>query len=318
MGLLVDGTWHDRWYDTESSGGRFLRSEAAFRGVLGSERFPVASGRYHLYVAQACPWAHRTLIFRKLKGLERHIPVHRVHPLMLDQGWQFLDDCQDGLYGKRYLHELYTLAMGDYSGRVTVPVLWDSVERTIVNNESEEIIRQLNSAFDGLTGNELDFWPEALRPEIGRVNARIYEHVNNGVYRCGFATTQAAYDEAVEGLFETLDWLEAHLTRRRFLVGERLTEADLRLLPTLMRFDAVYVTHFKCDHKRLVDYPALWAYTRQLAQVVEGTFWLEPTRRHYFCSHESINPHRILSKGPRVDFSGDHGRGDALTTARRS
>ncbi len=318
MGLLVDGSWHDQWYDTKSSGGRFVRSEAAFRSEVGSQRFPAVSGRYHLYVAEACPWAHRTLILRKLKDLEAHIPVHTVHPLMLDKGWQFLDEHQDGLYGKRYLHQIYTHAKADYTGRVTVPVLWDSLEQTIVNNESEDLIRQLNSAFDGLTGSDLDFCPAHLREPIAEVNARIYEHVNNGVYRCGFATTQAAYDEAVGGLFETLEWIEDHLSRHRFLVGERLTEADLRLLPTLMRFDAVYVTHFKCDHKRVIDYPNLWAYTRQLAQLVEGTFWLEPTRRHYFCSHETINPHLILSKGPDVDFSAEHGRGDALATARRA
>ena len=324
MGLLVDGKWVDQWYDTKSTGGAFKRQDSQFRnwvtpdgapGPSGRGGFKAESGRYHLYVSYACPWAHRTLIFRKLKGLEPHIDVSVVHPLMLDQGWTLADDYPgatgDPLFGHGHLHQIYTQAQPDATTRVTVPVLWDKATGTIVSNESAEIIRMFNSAFDGLTGNALDFYPDPLRAEIDAVNARIYETVNNGVYRSGFATTQAAYDEAVAALFETLDWLEDRLSAHRYLMGDAITEADWRLFPTLVRFDAVYVGHFKCNIRRLVDYPNLWAYTRELYQWpgVAETVNMDHIRYHYHASHETINPHRIVPAGPLIDFMEPHGRG---------
>ncbi len=323
MGLLVDGEWRTDWYDTGSTGGRFKRTEAAFRnwitpdgtpGPSGEGGFPAESGRYHLYVSYACPWAHRTLIFPALKGLEGHISVDAVHPEMLDDGWTFSRDFDgatgDSLMGKRFLREVYLEAKPDCTGRVTVPVLWDKKRRTIVSNESAEIIRMLNSAFDGMTGNRLDLWPEDLREAIEPVNARIYDTVNNGVYKAGFATTQEAYEEAVRPLFETLDWLEDRLSRNRWLMGGRQTEADWRLFTTLARFDAVYVGHFKCNIRRLVDYPNLWAYTRELFQTagVAETVRLDHIKRHYHFSHAGINPHRIVPVGPEIDFETPHGR----------
>ena len=314
MGLLVDGTWQDRWYPTDKTGGRFKRQTSHFRDHLGDARHPVESGRYHLIVSYACPWAHRALIFRALKGLDAHIPIHVVDPLMLEEGWTI----EDGLWGANRLHQLYTRAKHDFTGRVTVPILWDSQHDTIVNNESSEIIRMFDSDFDALTGNPYHFWPEELREEIEAVNARVYKDVNNGVYKCGFASSQEAYDEAVVALFDTLSWLEERLSTQPFLVGDRVTEADWRLFTTLLRFDSVYVTHFKCDRRRIVDHPNLWAYTRQLLQVpgVRETFRLDHIRPHYFCSHESINPNRILSIGPELDWDAPHGRGPVLETAR--
>ncbi|MEM9059734.1 MAG: glutathione S-transferase family protein [Pseudomonadota bacterium] len=323
MGLLVDGVWHDTWYDTKKSGGKFERSAAQFRnwitpdgsaGPSGEAGFAAESGRYHLYVSYACPWAHRTLIFRALKGLEEHIGVSVVHPLMFERGWTLASDWPgatgDLLMGKQYLHEVYTSAVPTVSTRVTVPVLWDTKRETIVSNESSEIIRMLNSAFDGLTGNTLDFYPEDLRAEIDAVNAPIYDHVNNGVYKSGFATSQEAYDSAVTALFDELDRLETRLSHSRYLLGDRITEADWRLFTTLVRFDPVYVGHFKCNIRRLADYPALWGYTRELYQWpgVAATVNMEHIRHHYHRSHETINPHRILPAGPVIDFDAPHGR----------
>ena len=323
MGLLVDGTWHDTWYDTKASGGKFVRSSAKFRnwitadgsaGPTGEGGFPAEAGRYHLYVSYACPWAHRTLIFRALKGLEDIIDISVVHPDMLKDGWTFETDdigaTGDRLYGLPFMRDIYTKAVPDFSGRVTVPVLWDTQRETIVSNESSEIIRMFNSAFNGLTGNTLDFWPEGQRDEIEAVNARIYETLNNGVYRSGFATSQAAYDDAVGQLFETMEWLEDRLSGQRYLMGEATTEADWRLFPTLVRFDAVYHGHFKCNRKRLIDYPNLWAYTRDLYQWpgIASTVNMDHAVRHYHYSHESVNPHRIIPIGPDLDFEEPHGR----------
>ncbi|MEO1362549.1 MAG: glutathione S-transferase family protein [Pseudomonadota bacterium] len=324
MGVLVDGVWHDTWYDTKSTGGKFERSQAKFRnwitadgapGPSGSGGFPAESGRYHLYVSYACPWAHRTLIFRALKGLGDHITISVVHPDMLTEGWTFeADDAGatgDTLYGLPFARDIYTRADPTFSGRVTVPILWDKAQETIVSNESSEIIRMLNSAFDAITGNSDDYWPEALRDDIAPVNDRIYDTFNNGVYKSGFATTQAAYDEAVGPLFDTMDWLEDRLSTRRYLMGEQMTEADWRLFTTLVRFDAVYHLHFKCNRKRLIDYPSLWAYTRELYQVpgVAETVNMAHIIRHYHFSHESINPHRIIPINPVIDFNAPHGRG---------
>lgn len=324
MGLLIDGQWYDQWYDTKATDGAFKRQDAKFRnwvtadggpGPSGDGGFAAASGRYHLYVSLACPWAHRTQVFRKLKGLEDHISVSVVHPAMLDQGWTFEKDDQgatgDGLFGFGHLHQVYTAAVPDFTGRVTVPVLWDKERGTIVSNESSEIIRMFNSAFDGLTGNTDDYWPAPMRDAIEEVNARIYDTFNNGVYKCGFATTQAAYDAAVGPLFDTLDWLETRLSENRYLMGDRITEADWRLFTTLIRFDPVYHTHFKCNRWRIVDYPNLWAYTRELYQWpgVAGTVGFDHIVRHYFFSHDSINPHRIIPTGPVINYHQPHGRG---------
>lgn len=323
MGQLVDGAWQDTWYDTRKSGGRFQRSNSAFRnwitpdgraGPSGEAGFPAESGRYHLYVSYACPWAHRALIFRALKGLERHIGVSVVHPDMLSDGWTFSTDFPgatgDTLYGLPFLRDIYTKAVPDVSGRVTVPVLWDKQRKTIVSNESSEIIRMFNSAFDGLTGDGQDFHPPALRDEIEQINARVYRDVNNGVYKAGFATTQQAYDEAVIALFESLDWLEERLSTRRYLTGQRVTEADWRLFTTLVRFDPVYHTHFKCNRNRLVDFPNLWGYTRELFQWpgVADTVHFDHIVRHYHYSHDMINPHRIIPINPVIDWWEPHRR----------
>ena len=323
MGLLVDGEWHDQWYDTKSTGGAFKRAASKFRnwvtpdGSAGPSRsggFPAESGRYHLYVSHACPWAHRTLIFRALKGLEDHISVSVVHPDMLEDGWTFQQDengaTGDTLHGMPFLRDIYTRADPNFTGRVTVPVLWDKKSDTIVSNESAEIIRMFNSAFDAITGNHLDFWPEALRAGIEPINDRIYNTFNNGVYKSGFATTQDAYDAAVVPLFDTLDWLEDHLSASRYLMGDRVTEADWRLFPTLIRFDPVYHLHFKCNKRRIIDYPALWAYTRELYQWsgVAPTVNFKHIVRHYHYSHESINPHRIIPINPELDLWAPHGR----------
>ena len=324
MGKLVEGNWDSAWYDTSTSGGRVLRDTSRFRnwitadgsaGPSGEGGFPAESGRYHLYVSYACPWAHRALIFRKLKGLEPHIDLSVVHPDMLEDGWTFASDFPgatgDRLYGLPYLRDIYTRALPDVSGRVTVPVLWDKTRQTIVSNESSEIIRMFNAAFDGLTGNRDDYWPVDLRDGIEAMNARIYPAINNGVYRAGFATTQAAYDEAVQEVFAGLDWLESHLDTHRYLMGARLTEADWRLFTTLIRFDPVYHLHFKCNRKRLIDYPNLWAYTRELYQWpgVAETVWFDHIVRHYHYSHDTINPHRIIPINPVLDHEQPHGRG---------
>ncbi|KGJ04777.1 putative glutathione S-transferase [Paracoccus halophilus] len=323
MGQLVDGVWHDSWYDTESTGGRFRRSVTAYRnwitpdgrpGPSGKGGFPAESGRYHLYVCLACPWAHRTLIFRALKGLTEHIGVSAVHPNMLSEGWTFATDFPgatgDRLYGLPFLRDLYLRADPRASGRVTVPVLWDRLSDTIVSNESAEIIRMFNSAFDGLTGNGQDYCPAELLPQIEAMNERVYSNVNNGVYKTGFATSQEAYDEAVAPLFETLDWLEDHLSGNRYLCGPRITEADWRLFTTLVRFDPVYHTHFKCNRAWLREYPSLWGWTRELYQWpgVAETVRFDHIVRHYHYSHATINPHRIIPINPVIDWHAPHGR----------
>jgi putative glutathione S-transferase len=324
MGLLVDGKWHDKWYDTKNSGGAFERSTAGFRnwitadgsaGPSGEGGFEAEAGRYHLYISNACPWAHRTMIFRKLKGLEDMISISVVHPDMMSDGWSFETDDKgangDTLYGLPFVRDIYTKAVPDVSGRVTVPILWDKKREAIVSNESSEIIRMFNSAFDGITGNDLDFWPTEMRDDIEEVNTRIYETLNNGVYRSGFATTQAAYEAGVIPLFETLDWLEERLQSHRYVMGEKLTEADWRLFTTLVRFDLVYHLHFKCNRKRIIDYPNLWAYTRDLFQMpgVADTVNFDHIVRHYHYSHESISPNRIVPINPVLDWGAAHGRG---------
>jgi putative glutathione S-transferase len=324
MGLLVDGVWRDQWYDTAKSDGRFERSAAQFRnwvtadgsaGPSGKGGFNAESGRYHLYVSYACPWAHRTLIFRVLKRLEAHISLSVVHWHMGEQGWTFAAGdgvVPDSVAGAQYMHQVYTAADPKYSGRVTVPVLWDKRQNTIVSNESPEIIRMFNGAFDALPGVDakLDFYPKALRAEIDAVNVRVYATVNNGVYRAGFATAQKVYDEAVRELFESLDWLEARLARQRYVAGNQITEADWRLFTTLVRFDPVYHTHFKCNLRRLVDYPNLWNYTRELYQVpgVAATVRLDHIKRHYWGSHRTINPSGLVPIGPAIDYATPHDR----------
>ena len=329
MGLLVDGVWKDQWYDTKSTGGAFKRSTAKYRnwitadgsaGPTGDTGFKAESGRYHLYVSLACPWAHRTLVFRAIKDLTPHIGVSVVHPDMLGDGWSFDTDFPgatgDKLYDLPFARDIYLKADPKASGRVTVPILWDMQRETIVSNESSEIIRMFNSAFNDITGNTQDFWPVALRDEIEEVNTRVYDTVNNGVYKSGFATTQDAYEAAVVPLFDSLDRLEDRLSRQRYLVGDRITEADWRLFTTLIRFDSVYHLHFKCNRRRIVDYPNLWSYTRELYQWpgVAETVNLDHIVRHYHYSHESINPNRIIPINPVLDFAAPHGR-DRLAAA---
>ncbi|MFQ6553574.1 glutathione S-transferase family protein [Aestuariibius insulae] len=323
MGQLVDGEWHDTWYDTKSTGGAFKRSTAKFRNWITPDGAPGPSGeggfkaepnRYHLYVSYACPWAHRALVFRALKGLTELIDVSAVHPDMLEDGWTFATDYPgatgDRLYDLPFARDIYRKADPRISGRVTVPILWDIDRETIVSNESSEIIRMFNSALDDLTGNTDDYWPDDLRDAIEPVNNRIYDTVNNGVYKSGFATTQEAYDKAVHPLFDTLDWLEDRLSSRRYLMGDRLTEADWRLWTTLVRFDPVYHQHFKCNRRRIVDYPNLWAFTRELYQIpgIAETVNFDHIVRHYHYSHETINPNRILPINPVLDWDAPHGR----------
>ena len=322
MGLLQDGKWVDQWYDTESTGGRFVRKLPQFRswitadgsaGPTGDAGFKAEADRYHLYVSLACPWAHRTLIYRSLKGLEDMMPVSVVHWYMADNGWTFQAGdgvVADPLHNAEFMHQIYTAAMPDYSGRVTVPVLWDKKTNTIVSNESPEIIRMFNSAFDTVGAKAGDYYPKALRTEIDIINNRVYESLNNGVYKCGFATTQEAYEEAIEPLFATLEWLENRLSLKRYLTGSTITEADWRLFTTLVRFDPVYVGHFKCNLKRIVDYPNLSGYVRDLYQQpgVSDTVNMQHIKDHYYTSHESINPSRVVPKGPEVNFMATHDR----------
>lgn len=310
MGLLVDGQWLDVWYDTAKSSGEFKRDPTQFRTAISHEaqaRFPAEKGRYHLYVSLACPWAHRTLIFRKLKKLDDYIGISIVHPHMLEHGWEFkpgMAATGDTLYGLAYLYELYLKADKHYSGRVTVPVLWDKKEKTIVNNESAEIIRQFNSAFNHLTGDQQDFYPQALRAEIDAWNERIYNAINNGVYKCGFATTQDAYEKAYIELFTLLDELERHLSQHQYLLGTQLTEADWRFFTSLIRFDAVYYSHFKTNQQRISDYPAIQAYLVHLYHhpgVRETVNFLQ-IKQHYYFSHKAINPTQIVPIGPKLAF----------------
>ena len=322
MGLLVNGQWQDKWYDTDSSNGKFEREAAQLRhwitvdgsaGITGEAGFKAQANRYHLYVSLACPWAHRTLIFRALKGLQDLITVSVVSPDMLDSGWAF--DTQnhstgDALFNSNYLHQVYTKNNPEYSGRVTVPVLWDKKLNKIVSNESADIIRMFNSAFNELTGNNDDYYPEALRPKIDELNALIYPNINNGVYRTGFATTQDAYEEAFNDLFKALDKVEGILSKQRYLTGNRLTEADWRLFTTLIRFDSVYVGHFKCNLRTIESYPALSGYLRELYQVkgVAETVDFYHIKRHYYFSHTMINPTQVVPSGPSIDYLSDHGR----------
>ncbi|EGQ8031940.1 glutathione S-transferase family protein [Vibrio parahaemolyticus] len=311
MGKLVEGVWHDVWYDTKANGGKFVREDAGFRDWIKSDSeavFQPESDRYHLYVSLACPWAHRTLIFRKLKGLEPHIDVTVVCPDMLSQGWQM--GLPEPLFGHTRMHQIYTQAKPDYTGRVTVPVLWDKKTNTIVSNESSEIIRMFNSAFNDLTGNHDDYYPEPLRGVIDEWNDYIYPNVNNGVYRCGFATSQEAYEEAFESLFSALDKIDAHLATHRYLAGNKITEADWRLFTTLVRFDAVYVGHFKCNKQRIADYVNIQGYLKELYQIdgIADTTDFYHIKRHYYFSHTGINPTQVVPKGPDLDFSSPHQR----------
>jgi len=309
MGMMIDGQWESDDGIWAAKDGSFKRAESQFRCAIGDSSHPAEAGRYHLYVSLACPWAHRTLIFRKLKGLEDIIPVSIVHPYMLADGWEFRPD-PEPLYEFTHAHQLYSKADARYSGRVSVPILWDKEMETVVNNESAEIIRIFNSAFNGLSGNTDDYYPEALRADIDAINAFVYPNINNGVYRCGFATTQVAYEEAFDALFAALDELESRLSQSRYLVGNQMTEADVRLYTTLVRFDAVYVGHFKCNRKRIADMPNLWAYLRDLYQqpAFGDTTDFDHIKQHYYYSHESINPTRIVAKGPELDFNLAHKR----------
>jgi putative glutathione S-transferase len=322
MGLLVEGKWQNEWYDTKSSGGRFERKAPSFRnwvtkdgsaGPSGMGGFKAEPNRYHLYVSLACPWAHRTIIYRKLKGLEGMISMSVVNAFMGDEGWTFAPGegvVADPILNATNVHEIYTAAQANYTGRVTVPILWDKKNHTIVSNESPEIIRMFNSAFDDVGAIPGDFSPPELLAEIDELNEFIYPTINNGVYRAGFATTQEAYDEAVVEVFNALDTLEARLENRRYLTGNTITEADWRLFTTLVRFDAVYVGHFKCNLRRIVDYPNIWSYLRDLYQIpgIEETVAMDYIKAHYYGSHESINPTRIVPIGPDIDFNASHGR----------
>lgn len=315
MGLIQNGRWVDQWYDTAASDGEFQRSTTTFRnwitadgsaGPTGAAGFQAESDRYHLYVSLACPWAHRTLIFRVLKGLSEHIDVTVVDPVMLENGWEL----SDPLHPHNYLYQLYLAADPNYEGRVTVPVLWDKQCNMIVSNESADIIRMFNSGFNDITGNSADYYPEHLREQIDALNTRVYETINNGVYKTGFATSQSAYQVAFDGLFESLAWLEHHLSEHRYLVGAHLTEADWRLFTTLVRFDAVYFGHFKCNLRQIKDYPAISNYVRELYQYpgVAQTVDFAHIKQHYYVSHTSINPTQVVPLGPEQDFNQPHDR----------
>lgn len=319
MGLLVNGKWQDQWYDTEKHGGEFVRESAQLRDWVGNNApegvasHPAESGRYHLYVSLACPWAHRVLITRALKGLGDVIGVSNVSPLMLDQGWTYEQSegsSGDPINHAKFHRELYTLTDAHYTGRVTVPVLWDKERRVIVSNESADLVRILNRGFDAITDNRLDFYPAELQEDIDAVNADVYEHINNGVYKTGFATDQAVYEKHVAALFESLERMEQRLSRQRYLAGEWLTEADIRLFTTLVRFDAVYYGHFKCNLKRIEDYPNLSNYMREIYQWpgVAETVNMDHIKRHYYYSHEMINPTRIVPTGPLLNFERPHDR----------
>ena len=315
MGLLQQGKWVDKWYDTKNNDGEFRRQDSHFRrwltangaaGPNGEQGFKAEKGRYHLYVSLACPWAHRTLIFRALKGLQDYIDVTAVKPIMLENGWEL----SDPLYGFDYAYQLYLKADPSYEGRVTVPILWDKHTQTIVSNESSEIIRMFNTAFNHLTGDQTDYYPEKLRSKIDSVNTRVYDTINNGVYLCGFATTQPAYEKAFKALFESLDWVEGILSKQPYLAGEQLTEADWRLFTTLIRFDAVYFGHFKTNRQQIADYPAISNYVRELYQIegIANTVNFEHIKTHYYGSHLTINPTGIVPVGPAQDFAKVHNR----------
>jgi len=316
MGLLVEGKWQDTWYDTKSTKGKFVRGESKFKNWVtadGSSGFKAEPDRYHLYVSLACPWAHRTLILRKLKRLEDVISISIVDPLMAENGWEFSsypDSIPDMINKANYLHEIYTASAPEYTGRATVPVLWDKKKKTIVNNESAEIMLIFNSEFNEFADGSVDFYPPELRDEIDRINTLVYDNINNGVYKCGFATTQEAYDEALSNLFETLDQIESMLAKKRYLVGDKITIADWRLFTTLLRFDSAYYNHFKCNLRRIEEYPNLSNYLRELYQYpgVAETVNFKHIKEHYFKSHRTINPTGIVPAGPELDLSTPHNR----------
>ena len=330
MGLLVNGVWSDEWYDTKSTNGKFVRSESQFRnwvtasgeaGQSGSAGFKAEAGRYHLYVSYACPWAHRTLIMLSLKGLTDMIDVSVVGMTMKNQGWNFNKSdgsTGDALMSATHAHQIYTTADPAYTGRVTVPILWDKKQKTIVSNESADIIRMFNCAFDDIGATRGDFWPIEERATIEAFNERIYTAINNGVYKAGFATSQPAYEEALFPLFESLDWLDGLLTSHRYLTGAQLTEADIRLFTTLVRFDAVYVGHFKCNLRLLHDYENLWAYVRDIYQIpgIKETVHMDHIKTHYYASHTMINPTGVIPAGPELDFDRPHSR--ALLTGNKA
>lgn len=309
MGLLVDGKWVDQWYDTKSTGGKFVRQDSAFRNHIGQAEFPVEKNRYHLYISHACPWAHRTAIFRKLKNLESYITLSVVDAVMLENGWEF-SEVQDDINHKQFLHQIYCMANPAYTGRVTVPVLWDKETRTIINNESSEIIRMFNSAFNQETGNTLDFYPEPLQKQIDDMNDFVYHSINNGVYKAGFSTSQDVYHEEVQKLFSALDSLEKRLSSSRYLIGDQITEADWRLFTTLLRFDPIYVGHFKCNIRRIEDYPNLSHYLRELYQIdgIADTVHMDHIKDHYYKSHLTINPTQIVPDGPEFNYMRPHNR----------
>ena len=305
MGLLVDGVWHDQWYDTKKSGGKFIRTEAQFRNFIElNGDFTPDSGRYHLYVSLACPWAHRTLIYRSLKGLEEHISVSVVNPYMLENGWTFEESfpgtTADHLFSRDFLYQIYLQANSKYSGRVTVPVLWDKKNQTIVSNESSEIIRMFNKSFNELTGNALDFYPAQFQKKIDEINNFTYHNINNGVYKVGFATKQEVYEEELDNLFQSLDQIEEMLNQNTYLIADELLECDLRLFPTLLRFDPVYVGHFKCNKKRIIDYPNISRYLKMIKthSKIQPTINIDHIKTHYYGSHPTINPNGIIPVGP--------------------
>jgi len=315
MGMLIDGEWRNAPLVAQSGAGEFVRQTSAFRNQItadGSSGFKAAPGRYHLYVSKACPWCHRTMIYRVMKRLENIISISFVEPAMLDQGWTFSQP--DPITGAHHVYELYQQADPLFTGHATVPVLWDKETNGIVNNESSDIIRMLNSEFDEITHELTNYYPEALAGEIDEINSRVYDTINNGVYRAGFATSQAAYETAARQVFEGLNWLQARLQQRRYLLGDLITEADWRLFPTLVRFDAVYYGHFKCNLRRLVDYPTLWSYTRELYQIpgIAGTVSIDEYKAHYYGSHRNLNPTGIIPIGPVLDFMAEHGRAEAF------
>ena len=305
MGLLVNGVWKDRWYDTKKSGGKFIRTEAQFRNFIDyHSEFTPDSGRYHLYVSLACPWAHRTLIYRSLKDLNDHISCSVVNPYMLENGWTFEESfpgtTSDHLFSKQYLYQIYLKADSNYSGRVTVPVLWDKKNQTIVSNESSEIIRMFNYSFNELTGNNLDFYPEKFQKKIDEINDLTYHNINNGVYKVGFATKQSVYEKELDSLFNALDKVEEMLEQNTYLLGSEMLECDLRLFPTLLRFDPVYVGHFKCNKKRIIDYPNINRYLQSIKSnsKIKPTINIDHIKTHYYGSHPTINPNGIIPTGP--------------------
>ena len=307
MGLLVNGVWKDRWYDTKKSGGKFIRTEAQFRNFIDNDsEFTPDSGRYHLYVSLACPWAHRTLIYRSLKDLNDHVSCSVVNPYMLENGWTFEESfpgtTSDHLFSKQYLYQIYLKADSNYSGRVTVPVLWDKKNQTIVSNESSEIIRMFNYSFNELTGNNLDFYPEKFQEKIDEINDFTYHNINNGVYKVGFATKQSVYEEELDRLFNALDQVEEMLEQNTYLLGSEMLECDLRLFPTLLRFDPVYVGHFKCNKKRIIDYPNINRYLQSIKSnsKIKPTINIDHIKTHYYGSHPTINPNGIIPTGPDI------------------